>query len=92
MSLVLRLYIAGHAPNSMRALANLDAICQESLRGSCELEVVDILDEPLRALRDGVLVTPTLLKLRPPPLVKIVGDLSERSKVLIALGVKGGVE
>ncbi|RPI53543.1 MAG: hypothetical protein EHM56_07145, partial [Chloroflexi bacterium] len=61
--LVLRLYIAGRGPNSVRALANLDALAQDFGRDYFEIEVVDVLVEPLRALRDHVLVTPTLVKL-----------------------------
>jgi len=84
---VLRLYIAGEASNSKSALANLKAICQEYLGDRYQLEIVDILDEPLRALADGILVTPTLLKLSPSPVEKIIGNLSEREKVLLALGL-----
>lgn len=87
-----RLYIAGEAPNSRIAIVNLEAICQECLRGHYELESVDILQDPLRAFRDGILVTPTLVKLSPPPVCKIVGNLSERSKVLRVLGLSGGVD
>jgi circadian clock protein KaiB len=86
--MVLRLYIAGRAPNSVRAMANLDAICREYLPGNPPAEIVDILTEPLRALEDGVLVTPTLLRLSPSPAVWIVGDLSQKSQVLLALGIE----
>jgi circadian clock protein KaiB len=87
-----RLYIADKTPNSARAVANLQTICQEHLQGRYRLEVVDILQEPLRALSEGVLVTPTLVRLSPPPLQKIVGDLSDRNAVLHALGLEGGAE
>ena len=82
-----RLYVAGSAPNSVRALANLNAICRDVLDGKSSVEVVDVLEEPLRALADGVLVTPTLVKLGPGPAATMVGDLSERTIVLHALGV-----
>jgi circadian clock protein KaiB len=83
--IVLRLYVAGNAPNSVRALRNLKAICDEHLpEGDYYLEIVDILEEPRRALRDGILVTPTLIKLTPPP-ASIVGDLSDTQGVLQAL-------
>ena len=84
-----RLYVAVDTPNSVRAVANLQAICQEHLQGSYKIEMVDILQEPLRALSEGVLVTPTLVRLSPPPLRKIVGDLSDRNVVLKALGLEG---
>jgi circadian clock protein KaiB len=84
----LRLYVANSAPNSVRAIANLAAICKEHLQFSFKLEIVDVLKFPLRALADGILVTPHLAKLSPLPAAKIVGDLSDRSRVLLALGVK----
>jgi len=81
----LRLYVTGQSPNSARALANLESICQELLGcGQYELEVVDILLDPLRAVNDQIIVTPTLVKL-PLPSVQIVGDLSERDKVTLVL-------
>jgi circadian clock protein KaiB len=88
---VMRLYIAGGAPNSLLAIANLEAICREHLTGGHKLEIVDILEQPLRAMADGVLVTPTLTKVSPPPSANIVGNLSNQSNVLAALGVIGRV-
>jgi len=88
---VMRLYIAGSAPNSVRAIANLEAICREHLKGVHSLEIVDILEHPLRAMADGVLVTPSLTKVSPLPAASIVGNLSDKSKVLLALGIKGKV-
>lgn len=84
---VLRLYVAGGAPNSVQAIANLEAICREHLQGGHKLEVVDVLKHPRRAMTQGVLVTPTLAKLAPGPLTTIVGNLSDKSKVLLALGI-----
>ncbi len=84
-----RLYIADETPNSARAVANLQSICQEHLQGRYKIEVVDILQAPLRALSEGVLVTPTLVRLFPLPVRKIVGDLSDRTAVLLALGLEG---
>jgi circadian clock protein KaiB len=86
--LVMRLYIANNAPNSVRAVANLAAICKEYLGDKFKLEIIDVLEHPLRALADGVLVTPSLAKISPLPSAKIVGDLGEKSTVLLALGVK----
>lgn len=85
---VLRLYIAGSAPNSLQAIANLEAICQQYLKDSYKLQIVDVFEHPLRALADGVLVTPSLAKVSPRPGATIVGNLSDRRNVLLALGLK----
>lgn len=83
----LRLYVAGGAPNSVRAIANLGAICKQHVDCIFKLEVIDVLKFPLRALADGVLVTPHLAKLSPAPAARIVGNLSNRATVLAALGI-----
>ncbi len=83
----LRLYIAGEGPNSKLALANLRDLLEAHGPADYELEVIDCLREPLRALRDGVLVTPTLLRLSPGPTQTIVGTLSRTRSVLAALGL-----
>lgn len=85
---VMRLYVANSAPNSIRAIANLTAICKEYLEDNFELEIVDVLEFPKRALADGILVTPSLAKLFPLPSASIVGNLNDRSSVLQALGIK----
>ena len=85
---VLRLYVAGGAPNSMRAIANLEAICAEYLKDGHKLEVVDVLENPKRAMAEGVLVTPSLAKLAPLPAAQVVGNLNDRNKVLLALGLR----
>ena len=85
---VMRLYIADAAPNSVKAIANLEAICKEHLQEGFKLEIIDVLEFPLRALADGVLVTPHLAKLAPSPAAKVIGNLSDRSNVLHALGIK----
>jgi circadian clock protein KaiB len=82
-----RLYIAGQAPNSTRAAASLGALCREHLLGSHEIEVVDVFREPRRALADGIFMTPTLVKLAPAPVRRIVGTLSQTETVLVALGL-----
>ena len=87
-----RLYVADETPNSARAVANLQSIGKEYLQDRYTLEVVDILQEPLRALTEGVLVTPTLVRLSPLPVRTIVGDLSDRAAVLRALGLQVGTE
>jgi circadian clock protein KaiB len=83
--LVLCLYIAGGSPNSERAQANLSEIIAQTMPDGCRLEVVDVLADTQRALRDHVLVTPTLIKLSPAPKAEVVGDLRERALVLLAL-------
>lgn len=89
---VMRLYIANNAPNSVRAVANLAAICKEHLGDKFKLEIIDVLEYPLRALADGILVTPSLAKLSPSPPAKIVGNLSDKESVLQALGITELVE
>ncbi len=81
-----RLYVAGDAQTSVLALANLTAICREHLPGRHEIEVVDVLREPARALADRVLMTPTLISLMP-PVRRIVGTLSQAGPVLQTLGL-----
>ena len=85
--LVMRLFVAGQAPNSVQAIANLKAICRQYLDNNYSLEIIDTLEDPLRALADGVLITPTLIKMSPKPAMKVVGNLSGKSAVLAALGV-----
>lgn len=82
----LRLFVAGDAANSVRALANLSAICKTYFDGSCDIDVVDVFAEPLRALEDGILLTPQLVVLSAVPERRIVGDLSETNTVVVALG------
>ena len=85
--LVLRLYVAGRAANSLRAIANAKAICDEHFASGHELEIVDVLDHPQQALADGIVVTPTLLRLLPLPVVRVVGNLSDTNQVLLALAL-----
>jgi circadian clock protein KaiB len=86
VGLQLRLYIAGNAPNSVRAITNLKAICDEHFASRCALEIVDLLAHPQRALADGIIVTPTLVKLLPLPVQKVIGTLSDTNQVCLALG------
>jgi circadian clock protein KaiB len=71
-----RLYVAGDAANSMEAVANLRALCLEHMPERHDIEVVDVLREPQRALAEGVLLTPMLVRVSPDPIRKIVGNLS----------------
>lgn len=82
----LRLYVAGQAPNSVLAIANAKAICQNHYLASYNLEIVDLMDYPLRALEDGIVVTPTLVRLLPKPTRKVIGTLSDEKQVVLALG------
>ena len=85
--LLLRLYVAGSAPNSTRAHANLLALLDRAGTTDYELEVVDCFREPQRALADGVLVTPTLLKVEPAPRETVIGTLSDARQVALTLGL-----
>jgi circadian clock protein KaiB len=86
-----RLYVAGDALNSVQALANLNAICRMHLPGRHAIEVVNVFREPKRALADGIFMTPTLIKLAPSPVRRIVGTLSQTQTLLEALGLEAAV-
>lgn len=81
------LYVANGAQNSAQALANLSALCKEHLTDWSEIEVVDVLRDPKRALADRVFMTPTLVKVAPGPSLRIVGTLSNTQMVVDALGL-----
>ena len=85
--LVLRLYVAGEGPNSAAARANLRRLLAALEPTRYALEIIDCLREPMRALQEGVLVTPTLVRLEPEPVQTIIGTLSNGSRVLEALGL-----
>lgn len=85
---VMRLYIAGGAPNSVKAIANLQAICEQHLKDSYRLELIDVCEYPQRALADGILVTPSLTKVSPGRTANVIGNLSDTGSVLAALGVR----
>jgi circadian clock protein KaiB len=82
---ILKLYVAGNTPNSMRALKTLRNILDEEFRGVYALKVIDVLKNPQLAEEDKILATPTLAKILPPPVRRIIGDLSDRERVLIGL-------
>jgi len=86
---VLRLYLSGLSPKSLQAIKNVKNICDEHLAGWCELEVVDIYQQPDRAVRDQVVAAPMLVKRLPLPLRRLIGTLSNTSDVLRKLGVIG---
>jgi len=85
-----RLYTTGDTQNSTEARVNLAAICRHHLPGQYEIEIVDVLKDPQRALADGIFMTPTLVKLAPSPKQRIVGTLSETEMVSQALGLEQG--
>ena len=84
----LRLYVAGQTPNSMRAFANLQKICDEHLKGKYKIEVIDLLKNPQLAAGDQILAIPTLVRRLPEPLKKIIGDLSNTERVLVGLDIR----
>ena len=85
---VLQLFVAGETPMSVRALANLREICDEHLRGRYQLDVVDVYEDPGLAREDHVIAIPTLLKKLPAPVCRLVGDLSDRQRVLAGLSLR----
>ncbi|MEO1403899.1 MAG: circadian clock protein KaiB [Cyanobacteria bacterium J06635_1] len=82
---ILKLYVAGNTPNSIRALKTLNNILEQEFQVVYALKVIDVLKNPQLAEEDKILATPTLAKILPPPVRKIIGDLSDREKVLIGL-------
>ena len=84
----LRLYIAGQTPRSVGALATLRTICEEHLQGRYELEIIDLLQNPALARGDQILAVPTLVRRLPEPIKKIIGDLSNRERVLVGLDLR----
>jgi circadian clock protein KaiB len=82
---VLRLYVTGKTPNSLRAIANLKEVCEEYLPGQYDLQVVDVYQQPELAEGDRIMVVPTLIKKLPAPLRRLIGDLSDRERMVIRL-------
>ena len=84
----MKLYVTGTSPRAELAIANLRRICEEDLRGQYALEIIDVLEQPDVAETDRILATPTLIKQLPPPLRRVIGDLSDKDKVLLGLEVR----
>jgi circadian clock protein KaiB len=82
-----RLYVAGDAENSLLATANLRRICEQYVPGQYRIDRIDVLCEPMRALADGVLLTPTVVRVSPPSLRRVVGTLTQTDVVVHALGL-----
>ncbi len=85
---VLRLYVTGTTPKSMRAIRNIKKICEEHLKGRYELEVIDIYQQPGAARDEDIMAVPTLVKELPTPIRKFIGDLSDIEHVLVGLNIK----
>jgi circadian clock protein KaiB len=85
---ILRLYVAGQTRRSLEAFANLKKICEEHLKGRYRIEIVDLIENPQLAKGDQILAIPTLVRKLPPPLKKIIGDLSNTERVLVGLDLR----
>jgi circadian clock protein KaiB len=82
---LLRLYVAGNTAASARAITNIREICEKHLKGRYQLEVIDIYQQPALARGQQIIATPTLIKMLPPPLRRVIGDLSKTERILIGL-------
>lgn len=87
---VFRLFVAGNESNSSQARENLARLCEEHIKGRYKIEAVDVLKDAAAAHKNNVLVTPTLILIRPLPKVKVLGNLNDTRQVLAALGLNGG--
>lgn len=84
----LRLYVAGQTPKSLAAIANLKRICEENLAGRYKIEVIDLVVQPQLAAGDQIVAIPTLVRRLPPPLKRMIGDLSNSEKVIVGLDLR----
>ncbi len=84
----LRLYIAGKTPRAIKAFQNLQRVCEGHLAGRYRIEIVDLLENPALARGDQIVAVPTLVRQLPPPLKKIIGDLSNTERVLVGLNIR----
>jgi circadian clock protein KaiB len=85
---MLRLYIAGQTPDSIAAIGNLKAICEDKLHGKYRIEVIDLLKKPQLAKGDQIIAVPTLVRRLPPPFKKIIGNLSKTESVIVGLDLQ----
>ena len=85
---ILRLYTAGETTRSLSALQNLESICEQHLKGRYRIEVVDLLKHPQLARGDQIVAVPTLVRRLPPPMKRIIGDLSNENSVLVGLDLR----
>lgn len=88
MRYFLRLYVAGHSPNSVRAISNLKSFLEEHLRDAYDLEIVDVLKYPGMAEEDNIIATPTLLNMTLDDVRRLVGDMSDRQRLITGLGIE----
>jgi len=86
----LRLYVAGHTPKSLAAFANLKRICETHLRGKYRIEVIDLMVNPELARADQIVAIPTLIRKLPPPVKRIIGDLSNKERTLVGMELVPG--
>lgn len=84
---VLRLYIAGNSPRSQRAIENVKQICEEYLKGRCDIEIFDIYQDQTATPEDLILAAPTLIRRLPLPLRRVIGDMTEKEKILVGLNL-----
>jgi circadian clock protein KaiB len=85
---ILRLYVTGMTPKSTRAVENLKKICDEDLKGRCDLEVIDIYQKPMLAEGEQIIAVPTLIKKLPLPVRRFIGDLSDAERILLGLDLR----
>ena len=85
---VLKLYVTGMTPRSMKAVLNIKAICEEHLKGRYELEIIDVFQNPVLAKGEQIIASPTLIKKLPEPMRKFIGDLSNTEKILLGLDLR----
>jgi len=85
---LIKLYVTGHTPRARAAIENLRQICDEELGGQYKMVVIDVLERPQLAEDEKILATPTVIKELPPPIRRIIGDLSDRERVLLGLDLK----
>jgi circadian clock protein KaiB len=85
---VLRLYVSGMTPNSLRAVENVRKICTEHLEGRYQLEIIDIYQQPFFAKEGQIVATPTLVKELPEPLRRFIGDMSQTERILVGLDIR----
>ncbi|HUW00217.1 MAG TPA: circadian clock KaiB family protein [Gallionella sp.] len=85
---ILKLYVAGQSPKSVSAITNIKKICEENLQGRYELDVIDLYQQPQLAQGEQIIAIPTLIRKLPPPLRRIIGDMSNTERVLVGLDIR----
>ena len=85
---ILKLYVAGQSPKSVKAIVNIKKICEDNLRGRYVLDVIDLYQQPQLAQGEQIIAVPTLIRKLPPPLRRIIGDMSNTERVLVGLDIR----